>query len=250
MDLAGTLKLGDHELVSFVGAGGKKTAMVRLADAATVRGLPVGYTTTTHMPPPDYPLVVADDSGLWDELAGTDSPVAFARERVENPERAVQKVRGHDPAIIDALFDRGPMDWVLVKADGARRREFKAPNPDEPVVPETSTHVVPVASVSAVGEPLDEATVHRPDRIGALTGLDRGEEITPVAVGTVLAHDDGGCKDLPADATVTPLINKADTPAQQETARAVLDAALSRTDRFTRGLVCSFETGALGAVER
>lgn len=250
MDLAGTLELGERELVSFVGAGGKKTAMAHLTDAAADRGLRAGYTTTTHMPPPDYPLVVADDSELQDKLAGRDSPVAFARERVASPDRATEKVRGYDPETIDDLFDRDTLDWLLVKADGARRREFKAPGPDEPVVPAASTHVVPVASVRAVGEPLDEQAVHRPERVADLTGLAVGDEITPAAVGTVLASDAGGCKGVPDGASVTPLVNKADTLALQETARAVVADAVERTERFSSGLVCSFDAETVEVVER
>ncbi len=250
MDLAGTLELGDHELVSFVGAGGKKTAMAHLADAATDRGLRAGYTTTTHMPPPDYSLVVAGESDLHRALSTADTPVAFASQYVEQPERAAQKVRGYDPAVLSALFDQNLFDWLLVKADGARRREFKAPGPDEPVIPAASTHVVPVASVQAVGEPLDEQTVHRPERVADLTGLAVGDEITPAAVGTVLASDAGGCKGVPDGASVTPLVNKADTPALQETARAVVTDAIERTARFSSGLVCSFDARTVEVIER
>ena len=250
MELARALELGDRECVSFVGAGGKKTAMAHLAETATERGLRAGYTTTTHMPPPDYPLVLAAPEELPSALDDHPTPVAVAAERVENPERATEKVRGYDSDVLDDLFDERVFDWLLVKADGARRREFKAPGPDEPVIPAASTHVVPVASVHAVGEPLDERTVHRPERVAALTDLAIGDEITPEAMGTVLASDDGGCKHIPPDATVTPLVNKADTPTLRERAETVLAAALERTDRFTSGLVCSFETHTLSRVER
>lgn len=243
MDLAGELGLGDRALVAFVGAGGKKTAMAHLTETATEQGRRAGYTTTTHMPPPDYPLVLTDTPS--EGLGSVDTPVAFAHERVPNPERATRKVRGHDPGTIGRLFEQDAFDWLLVKADGARRRECKAPGDDEPVIPARSTHVVPVVSVTAIGKPLDEQTVHRPDRVAALTDLDVGERLTPTAIGAVLAHPEGGCKSVPEGAAVTPLVNKADDAGRQETARAVLDAALTRTDRFDCGLVCSFESDVL-----
>lgn len=43
-----------------------------------------------------------------------------------------------------------------MKADEARRWEFKEPREREPQIPATSTHVVPVVSVHAVGSPLNE----------------------------------------------------------------------------------------------
>ncbi len=244
MDLAGTLGLDATALVAFVGAGGKKTAMGRLVAEAQARGRSVGYTTSVHTPPPDgLPLVLADEDTLGEALASADSPVAFAAERVPDPERADAKVRGFDAHVVDAVFESGRFDWLLVKADGARRREFKTPGPGEPVVPDGTTHAVPVASVRAVGKPLDAPSVHRPERVAALTGLETGDSVTVEAVGTVLAHDRGGLKGVPEDAAVTPIVNKADTVEDRETARSVLRVALARSERLRRGLVTSFEAG-------
>jgi probable selenium-dependent hydroxylase accessory protein YqeC len=50
--LADVLSLSMPELVAFVGAGGKKTAMRRLVSEANTHGFRAGYTTTTHTPPP------------------------------------------------------------------------------------------------------------------------------------------------------------------------------------------------------
>jgi len=244
LDLASALDVGTRSLVAFVGAGGKKTAMARLVDQAQTRDRSVGYTTTVHTPPPaDIPLVFAAPETLQGALAGGDSPVAFAAERVSNPDRAAEKVRGFEPDVVDAVFESGRFDWLLVKADGARRREFKAPGPDEPVVPTVATHVVPIASVRAVGRPLGAPAVHRPERVAAITDLEPGQTVTPAAIGRVLAHSEGGLKHTPADADVVPVLNKADTPAQRADAREAIRVALSSAERLQRGLVTSFETG-------
>jgi len=248
MDLASALELGDREMVAFVGAGGKKTAMGALAETARERGLTAGYTTTVHTPPPpEIPLVV-DSTPDEAALAGHGPVVAFAAERVADPQRASEKVRGYAPAVLDRAFEAAWVDWLLVKADGARRREFKAPGPDEPVVPPRATHVVPVASVQAVGEPLDTPTVHRPERVAALTETAVGEPITPRTVGRVLASDQGGLKGVPEDAAVTPLVNKADTPALRKQGRAVLRIAIEEGERIDRGLVASLENGGIETV--
>lgn len=250
MDLAAALGLDDRELVAFVGAGGKKTAMAHLVEAAGERGLSVGYTTTTHTPPPeDLPLVLAEAGSLPDALAGGETPVAFAAERVSDPERAAEKVRGFDAGVVGRLYESGRFDWLLVKADGARRREFKAPGPDEPVIPGTATHVVPVASVRAVGEPLDAPTVHRPERVAAIADVEVGDAVTPAVVGRVLASAEGGLKNVPGGATATPVINKADTPRQRDLAREAVRSALAGSDRLDRGLVTSFEAAYCGVVE-
>ena len=250
MRLSDALDLGDRELVAFVGAGGKKTAMRRLAAEGDERGRDVGYTTTTQMPPPaDLPVTVTDPEARPLELARRDAPIAFAREWVRDPERVDRKVRGFDPSLLQSAFDRGLFDWLLVKADGARMREFKAPGSGEPVIPGGATRVVPVASVAAVGEPLTADVVHRPERVASITDTAVGDVITPETIGTVLASPAGGLKDVPDSAVVTPMVNKADTSDRQETARAALEHAFDRTTRFSRGLVTSFEAAVCFAVD-
>lgn len=251
MRLADALGLQSREFVSFVGSGGKKTAMQQLTVEGTDRSLDVGYTTSTAMPPPsDPPLTLSTRAGYPFVLSDHEPPLAFASEWVSNPERVERKVRGFDPAFLKSVFYSGVFDWLLVKADGARMREFKAPGHDEPVVPAATTHVVPVASVHAVGKPLTEEMVHRPERVAAITDLDVGETITPETVGSVLASPEGGLKNAPPSTSVTPLVNKADTAELRDTARVVLGHALARTSRFTRGLVTSFEADICEPVEQ
>jgi probable selenium-dependent hydroxylase accessory protein YqeC len=252
MDLAGALGLGDRACVAFVGAGGKKTAMRQLVTAGTASGQSVGYTTTAAMPPPpEIELVVDDDPDrLAESLAARHAPVAFASAWIDSPERVPEKVTGVRPGFIDRLWEGSRFDWIVCKADGARMREFKAPNDGEPVIPASATHVVPVVSLQAVGEPLTEAVVHRPERVAAIAGVDVGARITPAVVAAVLASPDGALKGIPPEATVTPVLNKADTSAGQATGETVLREALGRTERFDSGLVTSFHEDVCQAVER
>jgi probable selenium-dependent hydroxylase accessory protein YqeC len=94
--------------------------------------------------------------------------------------------------------------------------------------------VVPVASVHAVGDPLSEEAVHRPERVAALTDRERGDTIHPADVATVLAHEEGGLKDVPQGATVVPLFNVVDDEALRETAETVAADLLTRSDRVER----------------
>ena len=243
MHLADALGLGSSAAVAFVGAGGKKTAMGRLTVEGTGEGYDVGYTTTTAMPPPpDLPLALTGPDRWRADLEAHEPPVAVARESVADPARVDRKVRGFEASVVERMFDAGLFDWLLVKADGARKREFNAPGEREPVVPDTATHVVPVASVAAVGAPLTTDVVHRPGRVADVTGLEVGDTITPAAVGTVLTHPEGGLRNVPSEASVIPLVNKADTGTRRRIARDVLARALSRTERCSRGVLTSFRS--------
>ena len=65
MTLAEALGVRAGEVVAFIGAGGKTTAMYRLAADLAARGLQVIVTTTTKILPPDRPEValVLEEAG-------------------------------------------------------------------------------------------------------------------------------------------------------------------------------------------
>ncbi|GCF14710.1 hydroxylase accessory protein YqeC [Haloarcula mannanilytica] len=205
----------------FVGAGGKKTTMATLAghlDHAVV-------TATVRIPIFD---------GWVDEVVVTENPRAAIEGGSAWPLGVVpaqerpDRYRGYDPETVAELAD---IDHpILVKADGARMREFKAPSDREPQLPSTASTVVPIASAHVVGEPLTEEIVHRVDEVAAITGLNPDDEIRPEDVAAVLASDRGGLKDVPGDATAIPLLNMVDDADLEASARAVAEAIHDRAD--------------------
>jgi probable selenium-dependent hydroxylase accessory protein YqeC len=98
-------------------------------------------------------------------------------------------------------------------------RPFKAPADHEPVIPTETTLVVPVVGADVFGKPLDAEHVHRPELVSALSGAPLGAPITPRIVAQVLAHPQGGCKNVPPGARVVALINKVETASDRELAR-------------------------------
>jgi probable selenium-dependent hydroxylase accessory protein YqeC len=217
-------------VVCAVGAGGKKSTLYALAarsDRAVV-------TATVRIPIFDSEVgrVQITDSPERAVETTLDSPADWPLGLVPEQERP-DRYRGYDTeriAEIAEAIDLGDTAGsVLVKADGARMREFKAPNEREPQIPACADTVLPVVSVAAVGQPLGEETVHRPERVAALTDRELGETIRPEDVAAVIAHPDGGLKGVPDDATVVPVVNKVDDEEAAETARevaaAILDAA-------------------------
>lgn len=212
----------DRGTTCVVGAGGKKSTIFALADR-----LPRAVVTAT--------VRIPMFDGRVASVTVTDDPVAAVRDAEAWPvgvvaERKRDRYGGYDPAVVDELAAAGVADAILVKADGARTRWLKAPGEHEPRIAPGTDVVVPVASVRAVGEPLDETHVHRPGRVGAIAGLDRGEPIQPAHVAAVLASDDGGLKGVPPDVTVVPVLNMVDDAALEATAREVAEAILDRAD--------------------
>ena len=97
-----------------------------------------------------------------------------------------KRVGGVEPALVQ---DLAPQDGVaLVEADGARRRPLKGTAAHEPLLPEGVTLVVVVGGIRALGEPMDEEYVHRPEVFSALTGTRPGQTIDARAfAGALLA---------------------------------------------------------------
>ncbi|KAA9398062.1 putative selenium-dependent hydroxylase accessory protein YqeC [Haloarcula sp. CBA1130] len=205
----------------FVGAGGKKTTMATLARrldravvTATVR-IPIFDGWVKEVVVTETPRTAIDGASTW--------PLGVVPAQ-ERPDR----YRGYDPETVADLAD---IDHpILVKADGARMREFKAPSDREPQLPSTASTVVPIASAHVVGRALTDDIVHRVDEVAAITGLDSGDEIQPRDVAAVLASDRGGLKDVPADATAVPLLNMVDDDELEASARAVAEAVHERAD--------------------
>jgi molybdenum cofactor cytidylyltransferase len=189
MDLMQALRVTRGAVVTFTGAGGKTTAMWRLGHELAAAGWRVVATTTTRLGRDQldrFPYVLFDPSPETLKAALRTQPFILA---VAGLDSAQDKAIGLEPERVAAWQDLA--DVVLVEGDGSRGLPLKAPGPDEPVVPASTTHLVCCLGLSALGRPLDEATVHRAERVAALTGLAPGASITPAALARLLLHPDG-----------------------------------------------------------
>ena len=207
-----------------VGAGGKKTTLYALANQL-VRAV---VTATVRIPIFDNEVgevVVTDDPAAAVRSADDD---AWPLGLVPGRDRS-NRYRGYDRETVDALGDATDAP-VLVKADGARTRDFKAPNDEEPRIPGSADVVLPIASAHAVGESLDEETVHRPERVASLTGLSLGDEIRAEDVAAVLASPEGGLKGVPPTATPIPVVNMVDDESDERVGREVAELVHARAD--------------------
>lgn len=215
----------DTGLTAVVGAGGKKSTLYTVGnelDRAVI---------TTAVRIPRFDEHVAEIHETTDPVSTLDTvrdwPVGLV------PGFEESRYLGYELETIDAIARSGVPEAVLVKSDGARNREFKAPGVDEPRIPPAADRVLGLASTHVVGKPLTEEFVHRPDRVATLTGLDVGAEIGIEDVATVLSSPEGTEKNVPETAEYIPVLNKVDDETDRETARAIADRVLdaSSADR-------------------
>ena len=243
MRLQQALRLNQKTRLALVGAGGKTTALFQVARqmAAQQEGRPVLISTTTHLG--SWQLDRADQHfniQSIDQLASLENELhpgclLFTGLLVED-----QRVAGMPADCLNELAhiaDRRQLP-LLVEADGSRQRSLKAPAEHEPAIPGWANLVVVVAGLSALGKPLDDQQVHRPERFGALAGLLPGQIITPEHLGRVLASPRGGLKNIPASARRVALLNQADTPELRAGAQLLAQRLQPAYDAV---LVCSLQ---------
>ena len=199
------LGVSSGNVAAFVGAGGKSSAILAISGELTQAGMKVVVAPTTKMLLSEAdkigPLVTSEDATelrLKIENALSEASAVVAGSGMLSKNR----VGGVDP---EWIGDLAPLaDVVLVEADGSRRRPIKGTADHEPAIPDAATIVVAVANVHALGTPVDEEHVHRPDVFSKLTGVEPGQSITPKAFALALAR--GSLSRVPQGARIAVLI--------------------------------------------
>ena len=215
------MRLGDGEVVGFVGGGGKTTAMFRLAQEIVEAGGRVITTTTTRIFAAQVSLAPAHFSAFEVNRAKLEA-VLHEKGHVllTGPvDTALGKASSVTPDLVRSLRQMPDLTAILIEADGSRMRPFKAPAEHEPVIPAEATLVVPVVGADVFGQPLTDDRVHRAELVRALSGASEGQAVTPELVAYVVGHPQGGLKGIPAGARVVPLVNKVDKPQELADAR-------------------------------
>ncbi len=229
MDLTEAFDIRKDEVISLVGGGGKTTLMFALAREIALNGHKVITTTTTRIAAdePDKfnsPLLLQEDEDI---LISSLSEYFMEFNHVtvaKNISPEGDKLIGYSPEVIDRVASFGLAN-IIIEADGARGKPIKAPNTTEPVIPASTTLVIQIVGMDALGVKLNEDNTFRPEVISDITGLKIGEPITEDTIATLITHPQGVAKGTPATARTILLLNKVDKSniaAAESIARQIL----------------------------
>jgi molybdenum cofactor cytidylyltransferase len=215
MRLSDSLRIKGGEVVAFVGAGGKSTAIRRLVKELSSH-IPVVVTTTTKITLAQKDLAkehfvldsIEDFKSVLDSLPSFESVLLTGQKDEAEP-----KWLGIEPDLIEKVIqtvqERG---WVLlVEADGARGKSLKVPAPYEPVLPSRCDLVVLVVGLDVIGEESSSPKIHRPEKLIQLLDLDKRDRIQSQHVVQILTSSQGGLKNVPPSSSVRVLLNKAES---------------------------------------
>lgn len=225
--LANALHLHSRELISLVGGGGKSTLLFQLA--RNLGGSTIA-TTTTKMG--------EFQTGGLDVVEGPDADRLQQRDRNAPVFVRRRVLKGKSIGVTaeqcDHWFaDLALCDNIVVEADGARHRPFKAPANFEPVLPTRTSLVLSVIGADALGRVIADQC-HRPLRVAAIAGCGPYERLTPQRAAVVLTSPDGPAKGSPATARRVVVITK--VPHEQD-------------DPLTAELVAELEVELASAID-
>ena len=207
--------------LAIVGAGGKTSAMFRLAREVEP---PVIVSTSTHLSLAqtglaDRHIVIREP----EELTRLDYGLIQGVVLLTGPEIENKRVQGLSEASLEGLrkFADHHNIPVIIEADGSRQLPLKAPAEHEPAIPPWVNSVMVVAGLNGLGKTLGSETVHRPDRFSELSGILPGEIITSDGLSKFLIHPAGGLKNIPRNARKMLLLNQADLGVIQAEAKNI-----------------------------
>lgn len=124
---------------------------------------------------------------------------------------ATGKLSGLPPDWIDDLSRSYPDTVFLVEGDGSAGRSLKGHLSYEPVIPASTSLLLPIIGLDVLGKLLNDDNVHRSKVFAAITGIQPGSSIEPDALVSILLHKDGYLRQLAKNIVVLPFLNKAET---------------------------------------
>jgi molybdenum cofactor cytidylyltransferase len=230
MQVKQAARLSSAPRMAIVGSGGKTSALFQIAreyrQGGTGGTSRVLLSATSHMAIDQ--LGFADRHIVLESLSDVepyerDLPegiTLFTGGLIEN-----ERIAGLNEKLLQGVLRLADIYQapLLIEADGSRRKPIKAPAFHEPAIPSWVDSVMVVTGLSALGHPLNQEWVHRPERFAQLAGMSLGNDVKWDALIRVLTHSQGGLKNIPEDARRLLFLNQADnvdlrTQAEEKTA--------------------------------
>ncbi len=248
MKLREALNVQRGEIVGFIGAGGKTSALFRLGNELAAEGWRVIGTTTSSIPTAEISLAPGELNISGPRGSYRPSAISRALNQhgfvfVYGQVRGSQTV-GIDPEVIEALTDNVDSDVILIEADGARQLPFKAPYSHEPIIPVGTSLVVPIVGFDAIGQPLDEEHIYNPEAMIERYGYTPGGTIKSPWIASVLRDTELGLKGTPASARIIAMINKVPTTAYQRGRARLIARMILREPRISAVALGSVQSSA------
>jgi len=142
------------------------------------------------------------------------------------------KLKGLEPNLVNRIFEELQV-FILVEADGARRKPLKGYSDNEPLIPSASAFVFTVIGADVLDQTVDESQVHRSAQFCAATGIDAGAAINTTVLAKSYRQMHGIAARQAPSAAVVAILNKTDLlAAPEKTALDLRDALVKETGSY------------------
>lgn len=215
-----SIKKNEKFMIALVGAGGKTTTMLYLAEYYKKLDMRVLVTTTTRIFVPEkskYDNFIMNESENIDFKDIRKGTITLLGKGIEKN----NKVIGLDIKTIDELYLKSLFDIILVEADGSKHKPIKAPELHEPVIPIECTHVIGVIGLDALGSEVNDENVHRLKAFKRITEAKNGDLINNNMLLSLINHENGLFKNVPKKSKKILLLNKAINSELEEEAKVL-----------------------------
>lgn len=187
MKLIEIFDLKKGEIVSIVGAGGKTTTMFKLAEELRAENK-VLVTTTTKIAWPDkaqYDYICMERENFLN-YAAKDSNGIYVFGIEDKIKHKVNSVSEADLLELKPYFD-----YILIEADGSKRKPLKGWNQSEPVICTQTTKTIGVLDITAVGLNINEENIHRSPIFCELTNTKVGDTVNIENIADMITNPNG-----------------------------------------------------------
>ena len=231
-------QMGDamkQDIISIVGAGGKTTMMFKIA--GELRGFnKVLVTTTTkiYIPLEDKYDFICTDSECFHEYIDMKENGIYVLGSGVNSEN---KILGLSCKQIEELAPY--FDYILIEADGAKKKKLKGWNEFEPIICGKTTKTIGIIDIQSVGMVIDEEHVHRSKIFCEITGANQGETVKLKHLCNLILHPQGLFKGAEGQRIL--YINKVESPNDMILAKSLV----KQVNLVDKGLLDNVVIGSL-----
>ena len=188
-----------HHTIAISGAGGKTSALFRLAYDYRA---PVIVSNTAHLAVEqgrfaDRVFQVEKPSDVPDFPSGLPDGVTL----ITGTTDARGRMKGLEGEVMEQVRQLARQINVplLLEADGSRGLPLKAPADWEPPIPGFVDQVIVCAGLMGIGKPLTANWVYRAEDFSRLSGIALNDTVMPEGLACVLLHEHGGLEEHPAE---------------------------------------------------
>lgn len=231
MNLKTLFNINKGDVVSIVGAGGKTTLMFSLAEELR-QGNKVLVTTTTKIYLPkeyqyDYIAKSKDEFNYYNR--SNENGIYVYGKEVNDQEKLI----GLDCELLDSQLPY--FDYVLIEADGSKKKSIKGWKDNEPVVSSKTNKTIGVLSIENIGKEINEENVHRLECFVNITNSSKGDVIDINCIKSLIFHPKGLFKDAVGEKIL--FINKVDTERDVIIAKELVNNICEDNDGYIDSII-------------